>query len=72
VDLEALARGLGIKNTVKVSSAEELRNALGSPPGGPYFVHALALPGNEKVPDIPLGHLEIKTGFQKSLGRGVV
>jgi sulfopyruvate decarboxylase beta subunit len=70
VDLEAVARGFGIRHTVKVSSAGELSDALGSPPGGLYFIHALAVPGNEKVPDIPLGHLEIKAGVQKFLRRG--
>jgi sulfopyruvate decarboxylase subunit beta len=70
VDLEAVARGFGIRNTVKVSSAGELVKALGSPPGGPYFIHALALPGNEKVPDIPLGHLEVKAGVREFLRPG--
>lgn len=67
VDLEAVARGFGIRNTLKVSSAEEMQNALATPLEGPYFIHALAVPGNEKVPEIPLGHLDIKAGVQEFL-----
>ncbi len=69
VDLEAVARGFGLRNTVKVSSAEKIVEALSSPPEGPYFVHALALPGNEKVPDVPIGHLEVKARVQGFLRR---
>ncbi len=67
VDLEAVARGFGIRNTVKVSTAEEMEKALSSPPDGPYFVHALALPGNEKVPEVPIGHLEVRARVQDFL-----
>lgn len=69
VDLEAVARGFGIRNTVKVSSAEGMVGALSSPLEGPYFVHALALPGSEKVPDVPIGHLEVKARVQEFLRR---
>lgn len=69
VDLESVARGFGIRNTAKVSSADEMMEALSSPPPGPYFVHALALPGNEKAPDVPISHLEVKARVQEFLSR---
>ncbi|NOY53192.1 MAG: sulfopyruvate decarboxylase subunit alpha [Deltaproteobacteria bacterium] len=70
VDLELVARGFGICNSVKAASREELREALQTPFGGALFVHALALPGNAAVPNIPLGAREIKEGFQAFLESG--
>ncbi|MEJ2682845.1 MAG: sulfopyruvate decarboxylase subunit beta [Candidatus Sulfobium sp.] len=67
VDLELVARGFGIKNTVKVSTEEEIVGAIKASHGGLRFIHVLALPGNEAVPNIPLHHLEIKKQFQESL-----
>lgn len=63
VDLEAVARGFGIKNTVKAADPKALLDALEKPAAGPLFVHALALPGNAPVSDIPVDHLEIKKHF---------
>jgi sulfopyruvate decarboxylase subunit beta len=60
VDLELVARGFGIGNTVKVSTREELIDAMRSEKKGLKFIHALALPGNRDVPNIPLGHIAIK------------
>jgi hypothetical protein len=36
-------------------------------PKGLRFVHVLAVPGNENVPNIPLGHLQIKQQVQDFL-----
>jgi sulfopyruvate decarboxylase subunit beta len=60
VDLEVLARGFGIKNTLKTASKKELISALRATGQGPRFIHALALSGNRAVPNIPLHHLDIK------------
>lgn len=67
VDLEMVARGFGLSNTRKAASAEEILKAVESRGRGPEFVHILALPGNEKVPDIPLDALEIRRRFQNSI-----
>jgi sulfopyruvate decarboxylase beta subunit len=72
VDLELVARGFGIKNTFKVSSRKEIVELMRHPLKGLRFIHALCLPGNEDVPNIPLHHLEIKRQVQDFLkaGRG--
>lgn len=67
VDLEAVARGFGIKNTLKTADPEEIASAIKPATKGPFFVHAIALPGNARVPDIPLGHLEVKHRFMEFL-----
>jgi sulfopyruvate decarboxylase len=69
VDLELVAQGFGIKNTVKVSTEEEIIKVLKTKLAGLRFIHVLALPGNESVPNIPLHHLEIKKSFREFLGR---
>jgi sulfopyruvate decarboxylase subunit beta len=60
VDLELVARGFGIRNTLKVAGEQELINALKEKRNGPAFLHVLAIPGNKDVPNIPIHHLEIK------------
>jgi len=60
VDLEQVARGFGVANTVKTAGGADLIAAMGARGAGPTFIHALAVPGNEQVPNIPLGHLENK------------
>jgi len=67
VDLELVARGFGIRETVKVATPDELLQALRQPHKSPLFVHILALPGNADVPNIPIDSLEIKRKFQKFL-----
>lgn len=67
VDLRAVARGFGIKNTIKTSEPEAITEALSKQYGGPLFIHALALSGNEPVPDIPLSAKEIRDGFSRFL-----
>ena len=60
VDLEAVARGFGIRDTIKAASAQEILGAVTAPHSGPRFVHAMALIGNAQVPNIPLDRLQIK------------
>ena len=69
VDLELVARGFGIKNTVKVATEAEIIAAIKARHAGLRFIHALALPGNESVPNIPFHHLELKRQFQEFLGK---
>jgi sulfopyruvate decarboxylase subunit beta len=60
VDLELVARGFGIGNTVKVSTREELIDAMRAENTGLKFIHALAVPGNRDVANIPVGHIAIR------------
>ena len=60
VDLELVGRGFGINNTVKASTREQLAEAMGSGSKGLKFIHALAVPGNRDVPNIPIDHITIK------------
>ena len=65
VDLSFLAKGLGIGNVVRVASKQQLNDVLTKPEKGLKFIHALALPGNAKVPNIPVHHFEIKKRFME-------
>ncbi len=67
VDLEIVAKGLGIKNTYKASTKKHLIDAMKDSDKGLKFIHALALPGNKDVPPIPLHHLTIKQQVQEFL-----
>jgi sulfopyruvate decarboxylase subunit beta len=67
VDLEAVARGFGIRNTVKAASEEQIVEVMKKPRSGVTFIHLLAIPGNKDVPNIPLHHLEIKISVQEFL-----
>lgn len=67
VDLEAVARGFGIRDTCKVSTKKQLIEAMKKGGKGLRFIHALAVPGNKDAPNIPIGHLEIKRQFQEFL-----
>jgi sulfopyruvate decarboxylase subunit beta len=67
VDLELVARGFGIRNTFKVSGRKQILEVMKESPKGLRFVHVLAVPGNENVPNIPLGHLQIKQQVQDFL-----
>ncbi len=60
VDLELVARGFGIGNTLKTSTKEQLTEAMRSGSKGLKFIHALAVPGNRDVPNIPIDHITIK------------
>jgi sulfopyruvate decarboxylase beta subunit len=63
VDLEAVARGFGIKNTCKVSTKKQLAAVMKKGGHGFRFIHALAVPGNKDIPNIPISHTEIKKQF---------
>lgn len=67
VDLEQVARGFGIANTVKTAGGGDLIAALGARGAGPTFIHVLAVPGNAQVPNVPLGHLENKRDVMESI-----
>ena len=67
VDLEAVARGFGFRNTTKVAGEEDITAAMKNPGLGPAFIHVLAVPGNKDVPNIPVHHLEIKKHVQEFL-----
>ncbi len=70
VDLEVVARGFGIKNTIKVAGRRAIMDVLKSPQKGLRFIHALAVPGNKDVPNISLHHFEIKQQVQDFLRAG--
>lgn len=69
VDLELVARGFGIGSTVKAATREQLIAAMASDKRGLKFIHALALPGNKEVPNIPIDHLTIRDAVRNFLGR---
>ncbi len=69
VDLELVARGFGFSNTAKISTAEQLIAVMKEQGPGPSFIHVLAKPGNEDVPNISIHHLEIKKQVQDFLKR---
>lgn len=67
VDLEAVARGFGIKDTYKIADPDELIDIVKAPRSGMIFIHALAVPGNRDLPNIPLDRLDIKKQVQEFL-----
>jgi len=64
VDLELLAKGCGMANTVKVHNGDELKKALERKIG---FVHVITKPLNAKCLEIPLSAKEIKDRFMGAL-----
>jgi len=60
VDLEAVALGFGFMNTLKLVKEVEIKEVMKERRKGLRFIHALAVPGNKDVPNIPVHHLEIK------------
>lgn len=69
VDLELVARGFGIKNTFKVATEKELINVMKKAGKGLRFIHALAIPGNKDLPNIPLHYIENKKQVQEFLSK---
>ncbi len=67
VDLELVARGFGIRDSLKAVTKEQLTAVMKSPISGLRFIHALAIPGNQDLPVIPLHHLDIKKQVQEFL-----
>lgn len=69
VDLEAVARGFGARTTFKASEAKDIVSALEASAGNYSFVHALAVPGNADVPNIPLDRFVIRQQVQEFLAQ---
>jgi len=68
VDLDLVARGFGIGITAKAATRKQLVEAMAPDTKGLKFIHALALPGNKDVPNIPVNHITIRDqvlGFLK-------
>ena len=68
VDLEEVARGFGMENTLKAGSLEQYVSAMVSEFRGPVFMHFLARSGNADVGNIPMDRIEIRDRFQRFLG----
>lgn len=64
IDLELLAKASGIKDTVKIHTDWELKDALLRKAG---FIHAIVRPANMKCKEIPLSAKEIKQRFMKAV-----
>ncbi len=67
VDLEAVARGFGIRYKDKVSNKRQIIRAMKKSCPEIRFIHALARAGNEDVPNITLDYLKNKKEFQRFL-----
>ena len=60
VALGLLAKGFGVADVVRAAGKKQLVDAIRKPEEGLKFIHALALPGNAAVRNIPVHHLEVK------------
>lgn len=67
VDLALLAKGFGVGNVIKAAAGKQIVKAMREPVRGLKFIHALALPGNADVPNIPVHYLEIRNQFMEFL-----
>ena len=68
VDLEAVARGFGIRKTLKAGTREKIMDIPNLVSEGPLFVHIPAISGNKPgINNIPLGHKEMKNRFMRFL-----
>lgn len=67
MDLELLARALGIENTGKASTPEGLLRTMEAGGRGPRFIHAIVEAKNADVPNIPLLPVEIKERFMAAI-----
>ena len=67
VFVKGLAKGLGIKNVLRVSGRKELEEKTASLGTGPTFLHIIAQAGNAKVSPISLTPVEIKQTFMQEL-----
>jgi sulfopyruvate decarboxylase len=66
-DLELIAKGAGIENTVKVGTPGELREAFLNRGKGPSFIHVIIKPGNTDAPNLTLTPDEIRDRFMDSI-----
>ncbi len=66
-DLEFVARGFGIENSYKVYTKRDLVKIFDELDKGPNFIHALAKPYNEELPNVPLSAAEIKRNVMRFL-----
>jgi sulfopyruvate decarboxylase len=69
VDLETVALGFGFMNTMKLVKDDEIKEAMKERRKGLRFIHALAVPGNKDVPNIPVHHLETKKQVMEALSK---
>jgi len=69
VDMELVAKSMGIEKTEKAQSEKELKHVCETlnEREGPLFVHVVVKPGNANVENIPLSPVEIKQRFMKAL-----
>lgn len=68
VELETVAKGFGISNTLKAGTREKIMNIGNLSVEGPLFVHIPAISGNHPgVSNIPLDKLEIRDRFMRFL-----
>ena len=67
VDLALTAKGLGIKQTFRATSRDEISSILLKLQDGPNFIHIPARPGNVSVPTIPLSPIEIRDAVKKKI-----
>lgn len=69
-DMELLAVAAGFRNTAKVQTDAELKDAWRNRVCGPNFIHVLLKPGNSNAKNIPLSPVELKERFMASLQGG--
>ena len=69
LDLELLARGCGVENTVKVYTKEGVENAVSNALGTDWltFIHVVLKPGNSDSPNIPLSPVEVTERFMNAI-----
>jgi sulfopyruvate decarboxylase subunit beta len=70
VELETVAKGFGIRETLKAGTREEIMDIASLVVDGPLFVHIPAISGNQPgVSNIPLDKLEIRDRFREFLAQ---
>jgi tRNA threonylcarbamoyladenosine modification (KEOPS) complex Cgi121 subunit len=56
-----VARGFGINTVIRAAGRRQIADAFRTPRGsGVKFIHALAVPGNARVANVPVDYLEVK------------
>lgn len=66
VELEALARGMGMRHTAKAAEGADILAALEGA-GGPFFLHVPAIAGGREVADIPYDAGQIRDRFMPAV-----